>query len=736
MKINYFYNHTHMKPNAYLPIAALILASMTSAIKASEPPAGNDGIEKLSRGVVVLPKDNGQFVSWRFLATDPPSTTFDILRDGKAVKTDYKAATSWFDAGGTPQSKYSIVTKTGLGPNDTTAAVTPWSDVFKQVKLDKPQQGTTPDGKEYAYTPNDCSVGDVDGDGDYEIILKWDPSNSKDNAFDGYTGNVLIDCYKLDGTRLWRIDLGPNIRAGAHYTQFMVYDFDGNGRAEMICKTAPGSIDGTGTYVTEAATQGAIKSTDNSADYRNGSGRILSGPEYLTVFNGETGKAIHTVYYNPNRAGTLGGAPGHPSEGFWGDSFGNRGERYLACVAFLGGKEANPSAVMCRGYYGLAYLWAVDFDGNKLSTRWLHASINERLVQTTDRSGRKTTKTYTSNTSGKANGSNTVYANGNHNISVADVDGDGRDEILYGSAAVDDDGELLYATGLGHGDAMHVADLDPDRPGLEVFQVHEGGVWPYGWDIHDAATGEIIAGEPGGGDNGKGMAADVIAGNRGYEYWSANDCRVRGIDGNVLGENGGSMVFRIYWDGDPYDEQLGDVSNHNNPFLEKYGDGRLYINGKNVYELGKSKNCNSTKGTPCLVADLFGDWREEIVLWSGSDSAHLNIFSTTISTPYRIATLMHDHVYRLGIAWQNVAYNQPPHLGYYLPDAIDGTEAASLAATESPGISEKRVYSLSGRYVGNTTEGLPEGIYLVRQTDGNTTTARKVVVNGRAHKSR
>lgn len=696
-------------------ICAVCAAAALSAAGAYPHGFPASRMERLSRGLVVVPSGSGQFLSWRLLGTDDGNTTFDILRDGVRIKEDITSATSWFDATGKPSSGYRIVTKQPDMAPDTTAIVTSWGSVCKRLQLDRPSSAVTPDGKSYSYSPNDCSVGDVDGDGEYEIILKWDPTNSKDNANEGYTGNVMLDCYKLDGTKLWRVDLGRNIRAGAHYTQFMVYDFDGDGRAELICKTAPGTVDGRGDYVTAAATTASIKGADNTADYRNAKGRILSGPEYLTVFDGETGRAVHTVFYNPNRAGTTGGAPEYPSAGFWGDSNGNRGERYLACVAYLDGPDANPSAVMCRGYYTLAYLWAVDFDGSQLKTKWLHASISKNTVQLTDARGKKTTRTYKTNTMGLDKDSNTAYGNGNHNISAGDVDGDGCDEIIYGSAAIDNDGNLLYATGCGHGDAMHLADLDPDRPGLEVFQVHEDGVAGYGWDVHDAATGEILLSGTSGGDNGRGMAADIVAGCRGHEFWSASDKQVRNMLGDVVGSNGGSYVFRIYWDGDLYDEQLGDISNHNNPYLEKYGTGRIKINQKNVYEIDKSRTCNSTKGTPCLSADLFGDWREEMVFWSSTDSAHLNIFTTTETTRYRVPTLMHDHVYRLGVAWQNVAYNQPPHLGYYLPDRFSGA-SAGIDTNHAGCCTGTEVYSLNGVLLGKSTEGLPRGLYIIRET--------------------
>lgn len=648
-------------------LAALLASSVIGVGAQTSTPTTE--MEKLSRGLVVVPAQSGgshNFLSWRLLGTDSPNTVFDILRDGKVIKQNLADRTNYVDMGAQPGSKYSVVTKVNGLPVDTTDAVEPWSNIYLTLNLDRPAGGTTPDNVSYTYSPNDCSVGDVDGDGEYEIFVKWDPSNAKDNAQSGYTGNVLIDCYKLDGTKLWRIDLGKNIRAGAHYTQFLVYDFDGDGKAELICKTAPGSKDAKGFYVSAAATDEGLKSAvDNRKDYRSSDGRVNSGPEYLTVFNGLTGEAIHTVYYNPNRRYGVGEA----SSGYadWGDTYGNRGDRHLACVAYLDGPDKNPSAVMCRGYYSQAYLWAVDFDGKELSTKWLHASKSSSVVTLTDASGKTTTKQYTKNTRADNGGSKTVYGNGNHNLSVADVDGDGCDEIIYGSCAINNDGSLLYATGYGHGDAIHLSDLIPSRPGLEVFEVHEGET---GWDLHDAATGEIIYSWKGGGDNGRGVAADIEGTNYGFEFWSASDGSLRSCtSGQVIGPSGASQNFRAYWDGDLQDELLDGGK------MDKWGIGRIYpISGKNFYDLGSS--CNGTKATPNLLADIFGDWREEVVLHSDTS---LVIVTSNVETDYRVPTLMHDHVYRMGIAWQNVAYNQPPHLGYYLPESIK-TQYVSIGA--------------------------------------------------------
>lgn len=648
-------------------LAALLASSVIGVGAQTSTPTTQ--MEKLSRGLVVVPAQSGgahNFLSWRLLGTDSPNTVFDILRDGKVIKQNLADRTNYVDMGAQPGSKYSVVTKVNGLPVDTTDAVEPWDNIYLTLNLDRPAGGTTPDNVSYTYSPNDCSVGDVDGDGEYEIFVKWDPSNSKDNAQSGYTGNVFIDCYKLDGTKLWRIDLGKNIRAGAHYTQYLVYDFDGDGKAELICKTAPGSKDAKGFYVSAAATDEGLKSAvDNRKDYRSSDGRVNSGPEYLTVFNGLTGEAIHTVYYNPNRRYGVGEA----SSGYadWGDTYGNRGDRHLACVAYLDGPDKNPSAVMCRGYYSQAYLWAVDFDGKELSTKWLHASKSSSVVTLTDASGKTTTKQYTKNTRADNGGSKTVYGNGNHNLSVADVDGDGCDEIIYGSSAINNDGSLLYATGYGHGDAIHLSDLIPSRPGLEVFEVHEGET---GWDLHDAATGEIIYSWKGGGDNGRGVAADIEGTNYGFEFWSASDGSLRSCtSGQVIGPSGASQNFRAYWDGDLQDELLDGGK------MDKWGIGRIYpISGKNFYDLGAS--CNGTKATPNLLADIFGDWREEVVLHSDTS---LVIVTSNVETDYRVPTLMHDHVYRMGIAWQNVAYNQPPHLGYYLPESIK-TQYVSIGA--------------------------------------------------------
>ena len=704
--------------NRFYSIALCLLAiAPCMAQKPSDTPASQ--MEKLDRGLVVVPQSNKHYISWRMLGTDDTNTTFEVLKNGETLKKDIYGAT-FLSASGSSTDTYQVKVYQNGVLTETSPSVAPWGKVYLELPLDKPA-----DGSDYTYSPNDCSVGDVDGDGQYEIYVKWDPSNSKDNSQNGVTGNVFIDCYKLDGTKLWRIDLGPNIRAGAHYTQFMVYDFDGDGKAEMMCKTAPGSKDGEGNYVSAAATDATIQTVDNSKDWRNGGGRIVGGQEYLTVFNGQTGKAIHTIFYNPNRDQGYGGAAdgtfnwGTPDGKNDAASYGNRGERYLAAVAYLDGADQHPSGIFTRGYYGYAFLWAVDFDGSQLKQKWLHASTSKTqyTLTTFDASGNGTTQTFTPGASTSGRGRNTMFGNGNHNISIGDVDGDGKDEVLWGSAALDNDGKLLYSVGYGHGDAIHLADLNPDRPGLELFDIHEDNE-PEAWDIHDAATGELLlySGQSGI-DNGRGLAADIVADSRGYEFWSAyggfesdsrNQNPFNAITGKQAGNQKPSMNFRIYWDGDAQDELLDDINIYK--YKTDASATRLGL-GSRTYPTGLSNN--STKATPCLSADILGDWREELILRNATDDA-LNIYTTIATTSYRVPTLMHDHTYRMGVAWQNVGYNQPPHLGYYLPDYIDSFQGTEPSGIVEIGIDGEAARETLYNLVGMPVEKPCKGVYIVK----------------------
>lgn len=566
----------------------------------SQPSIGNRQIENLDRGVVAVKVNTGVFVSWRALGTEALTVGYNLYRGStKLNSSPITTKTNYLDTGGTTSSTYAVAAVVNGVEQAKSPYVTVWATNYLQIPLNVPAGGTTPDNVSYTYSANDCSVGDLDGDGDYEIIVKWEPSNAKDNSQSGYTGNVYIDAYTLGGTRLWRIDLGRNIRAGAHYTQMIVYDLDGDGKSEIALKTADGSIDGTGKVI-----------GSSSADYRNSSGYILSGPEYLTIFNGQTGAAMVTTAFEPAR--------GNVSD--WGDNYGNRVDRFLACVAYLDGQR--PSLVMCRGYYAKTMLVAYDYRNGALTKRWTFDS----------------TKGYSA-----------YQGQGNHNLSVADVDFDGKDEIIYGACAIDDNGTGLWNSSLGHGDALHVSDFNPDRQGLEVWGIHEGTATP-GSALLDARTGAVIW-KTANADVGRGVAADVSATTRGAEMWGGTS-DLRTPANQSAGSLPASSNFVIWWDGDLQRELLNDIS------ITKYGGGTL-LNAS-----GCASN-NGTKATPNLSADILGDWREEVIFRT-TDSQYLRIFTTTTETEHRFYTFMHDPVYRLGIVWQNVAYNQPPHTSFYL----------------------------------------------------------------------
>lgn len=573
-------------------------------------------MEYLDRGLVgIKTSPTSVFLSWRLLGTDEYVTAFNLYRQyGKEKKTKLNSApliagTNYEDKD--LQSDRDVTYALTLidGKKESEVAKFTFSknhsnEPFLNIPL------RTPKG----YTPGDVSVGDLDGDGVYELVVHQ-VGIARDNAHNGITSEPIFQAYKLDGTFLWEINLGKNIREGAHYTQFMLYDLDSDGCAELVCKTADGTKDGLGKYIGNA--QADWRDTVRTSRFY---GRILEGPEYLTVFDGLTGAAVHTVDYLPERGDLIS----------WGDRNANRADRYLACVAYLDGQ--NPSVIMSRGYYERTALVAWDYKDKKLVKRWVF-----------DTEGRN----------------NPYSGQGYHSLSVADVDQDGKDEIIFGSMVVDDNGTGLYSTRLGHGDALHVSDLDPDRDGLEIFGIHElkGGRKGIGVSLLAAKTGEILYKGAIDQDVGRGVAANVDPNYKGAYMWWSGSYNAYTMKGESVGRAPRSTNFLIWWDNDLSRELL------NGNYIEKYNNGRIFTAEGAI-------SINGSKSTPNLSADIIGDWREELILRS-ADNQSLRIYTTTIPTSHRVYTLMHDPQYRLSIVWQNVGYNQPPHTGYYLGTGMD-----------------------------------------------------------------
>ena len=591
-------------------------------------------MEYLTRGLVAVQAGRDSvFVSWRLLHSDEEKIAFNVYRqaeNAKPIKLNarpIKEATSMMDVSSLPNGRYTYLVKPVRGSEEGT------------FLLDKKKDGkpwlTIPLQTPEKYSPGDIEPGDLDGDGDYELVVHM-TGVGHDNSQRGITDSPIFQAYKMDGTLLWTINLGKNIREGAHYTQFLVYDLNGDGRAEVVMKTADGSIDGLGKVIGDA-----------TADHRNAEGHIVRGPEFLTVFDGLTGAALTTVNYWPSRHPTKENPTSEEMKAVWGDANANRSERYLGCVAYLDG--IHPSIVMCRGYYTRTTLAAYDFRDGKLTPRWQFDSDD--------------------NTPG-----NREYrGQGNHNLSVGDMDGDGCDEIIYGAAAIDNNGKGLYSTGLGHADAMHFSDLDPSHPGLEVFNIQEQ-FGDAGLNFRDAKTGEIlwrvasVKADESGGDKGegpgRGVSFNVDPRYTGNECW-AFGAQMKGMwnaQGKKISETTPTNCnFAVWWDGDLLRE-----------LLDKNLIMKWDWKSEKVIPLLVANECmsnNGTKSTPALSADLFGDWREEVILRT-TDNKSLRVFTTTIPTKHRLVALMQDPIYRLSIAWQNVAYNQPPHPGFYIGDEM------------------------------------------------------------------
>lgn len=604
-----------MKKKRHLRIAILQVLIILLGLAGPAHLFAQRQMEYLNRGLVAVAMQDQVFLSWRIFATDTATVEFNLYRNDTLVnQVPVSGVSNYIDSSGSETGIYHLEIITNGLDKEFSLPVTVWKQNYLTVPLQTPA----------GYTPNDASVADLDGDGELEIILKMEGA-TRDNSQSGTTDPVYLHAYKMNGILMWSINLGINIRGGAHYTQFMVYDLDGDGRAELACKTAPGTKDGMGSFLSDGPAAG----DDDGADFRNGSGYILDGPEYLSVFDGLTGIELSTVDYLPLRSDPY-------SLNTWGDSYGNRADRFLACVAYF---DTVPSLVMCRGYYDRTTLTAWDFVDQQLVQRW---AFDTETDQTMLRQ---------------------FEGQGAHSISVGDVDMDGKDEIMYGAMAFDDDGTPLYNTRFGHGDATHMSDLIPDRPGKEFYMPHESagythdGITNPGLSVRDAATGEIIWSIPSDGDIGRGLTADITANHPGNEFWAASGLGVYNSSGTKISGSIPSINFAVWWDGDLLREMLdGNV-------ISKWGSGNILVAN------GCTSN-NGTKSNPALSGDILGDWREEVI-WRTTDNQALRIYTTTIHTQYGIYTLLQDPQYRQALAWQNVAYNQPPHPGFFLGHGME-----------------------------------------------------------------
>lgn len=710
-----------MRHGLFLVAGVFLLAAgptwLTSVAGNSVLPQTYNGlVNRSDRALVAVKADQGNLVSWRFYPEDGPAASFVLKRNGEEI---YRGSnTNFLDKEGKSGDRYEL--EDHLGSRHIGQTAFAWDKEYLEVILQAPAKQVMPDGSVTDYTANDMSVGDLDGDRQMELIVKWYPDNAQDNSKDGYTGTTFLDAYDIDtntgaATLLWRIDLGVNIRSGAHYTQFQVWDYDGDGKAEVICKTADGStsyqnVDG---VLKETGHVGAVNAealpTDKISekyDYRSSQkriGRIVNGDEFLTAFDGETGKIIDTTAYIPSR-GIYDEKTGTWDTSMWGldskgrpepQGYANRPDRFLAATAYLDGK--NPSAVFCRGYYGRTAIAAWDLKNGKLTQKWIFD------VPTGD-----------------------PYAGqGNHGLSVNDVDNDGKDEIIYGSLTLDHDGTPKYTTGLGHGDAMHVGDWNDDGK-LEVFQVHEEKSAKYHIELHDADTGEILWGYHYGKDTGRGVAADIDPRHPGAEMWGAVKAITYNSKGQQIYKEGvrPSQNFSIYWDGDLLME-LFDSNNSKDliPQVQKWN----YEKEKTdvMIQMDGTELNNGTKANAGLVADILGDWREEIIVRDAGDKNKIRIYTTPIETDYRVPCLLTNRAYLEGVAWQNTAYNQPANLSYLLSSGIRVPEVTvQLAGNQTAGL--KWSAASDGTY-GHKVSGYEiyraeqDGDFILVKTVGNNT---------------
>lgn len=632
------------------------------------------GAKPLNRGLLSVHIGiRGNLVSWRARKIDVyMQTQYKLYKNGELL-TELASKTNYLDAQGKVADKYKVEVCDAIGTVLETQEIDKtWNSNYMSIPLAKAPEDTNGTGA--TYTPNDATVYDMDGDGEQEIVFRWEPSNVRDGANSGTTGAVYLECIKLDGTQLWRINLGQNVWASQHTITFLCYDFDGDGFGEMICRTAPGTKDGEGNFV--------VMGDDNPyANYVSSRGRVEDGPEYLTVFDGMTGAAISSMHYWPSHADF--GTPAQ-NESKYGSQA--RIERYNATMARLNvNGKATPCAVMNHGYYSAAYYMAACYDGSEIKEVW-RSSFEK--------------------------GNEGMYGQGYHTLQSADVDGDGYDEIVVGSGVMDHDGKSMWRSGEGHGDALHIGDFDWDNPGLEVFSIMEDydkASVTYCMDMRDAKTGKLLWGWPKGDrDCGRGICADFAPEYDGAEAASVRSSSLHTAKGEVItGSNVTSdgKNFRIYWTGDLYDENIDGtwISKWNSTY-------KRFDNVTKLEAVSAANTINSTKNVPCVLADFLGDYREELVYYYDVNATNgmygLKIFVTTYTSDYMLPYLRDDAMYDNAIVWQNTTYNQPPHLSYSPVLYNKSQETSVHAVTAGKVAKDGAVYNVLGQKVSRDAKGL------------------------------
>jgi rhamnogalacturonan endolyase len=621
-----------MIPTRSLPFCFLILilcVSLSIEAKTIAPRYNRIQMERLNRGMSAFYHGQGVVtIGWRLLTGDAPKKRFDLYRqtfsqinmEVKEVKLNEKPlvnATFFVDKGVDSTLTNTYILKDSK-TNKTIYAysLTPslTSKPYLSIRL------TQIDGdKQMDYRPNMASVGDLDGDGEYEIVLKRQIGNLSSCQRGLSAGTIRLEAYKLDGSRLWQMNLGTNIREGSSYFSFTVYDLDGDGKAEIVCKTAEGTVFGDGSQIDDTDGDGITDYVIHDGSLKT-FGKILSGPEFISVIEGSTGKELARANFIER------GSPG-----LWGDETGDNVDRTLGGIAYLDGKR--PSYVAVRGAQGRIVMEAWDYRNKQLVKRWFFdTSANDYK--------------------------NVSYTNqGCATLRVADIDGDGKDELVYGSCVVNNDGSGLYSTGWGYGESLNLTDIAPQHPGLEIWQSHSLTPTTYGSTLRDARSGKLLLSFPSQEIARNALCADIDPKHYGQEIWSSTTDGIYSCIGKMVSRTSLPATGVIWWDGD-LGRELQDKF-----YIRKWTENGIV----SLFD-GKDKGlgwCNGSKGNSCLTADILGDWREEIILPS-EDGTEIRIYSTPIPTEKRFICLMQDPVYRLGVCMQNSGNSQPAHPGFFL----------------------------------------------------------------------